>query len=74
MIQNLLASIHAHPTYWALGSYYLYSTAISSLPTPINQNGFYRWFFDFSHGMAGNLGRIIATRFPQTQPVEKPNA
>jgi hypothetical protein len=74
MIQNLLASMHAHPTWWTIGGYYLFSNFVSSLPTPLNKSSFYGFFFDFVHLTAGNLGRIIATRYPQTQPIEKPNA
>jgi len=62
----LFASIHAHGTIWALGSYFLFSNAISAMPTPANTSGgFYRWLFDFSHLLSGNITRIVATRFPQ---------
>jgi hypothetical protein len=60
----LLASIHAHTTTWALGAYFLFSNAISAMPSP-QGTGFYRWLFDFSHLMAGNISRIVATRYPQ---------
>jgi hypothetical protein len=62
----LIASFHAHPTAWTLGAYFLFSNAISAMPSPTGTNGsFYRWLFDFSHLMAGNVSRIIATRYPQ---------
>lgn len=65
----LFASIHSHPAAWTLGAYFLFSNAISSMPTPGNTSGgFYRWLFDFSHLMAGNISRIIATRYPQAAP------
>jgi len=65
-MNTILNSIHTHPTYWALGAYYLFSNAVSALPTPAQgNNGAYRWLFDFSHGLAGNISRIVATRYPQ---------
>jgi hypothetical protein len=68
-MNTIINSIHTHPTYWALGSYYLFSNIVSSLPTPQSTNSFYRWFFDFSHGLAGNISRIVATRYPQASQV-----
>ena len=65
----LLTSIHAHTTAWTLGAYFVFSNAISSMPTPGSATGgFYRWLFDFSHLMAGNISRVIATRYPQAVP------
>jgi len=64
-MNSIIASIHAHPTWWAMGSYYVFSNAVSTLPTPAGAGGFYRWFFDFFHGLAGNISRIVATRYPQ---------
>src|SRR5208337_51065 len=62
----ILASIHAHTTAWVLGSYFIFSNAISAMPSPANTSGgFYRWLFDFSHLLSGNITRIIATRYPQ---------
>lgn len=62
----LVASIHAHSTAWALGTYFTVSNAISAMPTPGNTSGgWYRWLFDFSHLISGNITRIIATRYPQ---------
>lgn len=71
MFASILASIHAHPVQWLEGAWLL-SNAIGTLPTPSSQTGFYRWFFDFSHLVAGNATRIFATRYPsffqQTPP------
>lgn len=70
MLDWIVTSIHAHPAGWTLGAYFLFSNAISAMPSPANTSGgFYRWLFDFSHLMAGNISRIIATRYPQTAPV-----
>lgn len=61
----LIASFHAHPTGWTLAAYFLFSNAISAMPSPQStSSGGYRWLFDFSHLMAGNITRIIATRYP----------
>jgi hypothetical protein len=70
-MNTIINSIHAHPTYWALGAYYTLSNAVGALPTPTAQGGFYRFFFDFSHALAGNISRIVATRYPQVQEPPK---
>lgn len=42
----------------ALGGWYVYSAAVSSLPLPDQHSSkFYRWFFAFSHTLAGFLKR-----------------
>lgn len=71
----LLASIHAHPTAWALGTFWVASNAVSAMPTPAaGSNSFYRWAFDFLHLLSANVTRIIATRYPQAvQPEAKQN-
>jgi hypothetical protein len=64
-MNSILASIHSHPSYWLLGAYYIFSNAVGALPTPAATGTFYRFFFDFSHAIAGNISRIVATRYPQ---------
>ena len=66
----LLASIHAHQVTWALGTFWTVSAAIGAMPTPQSQTGFYRWLFDFSHVLAANIARVVATRYPQAQLVQ----
>jgi hypothetical protein len=54
-----------HPTLAALVVYYVFSAAISALPTPsAASSAFYRWFFGFSHILAGNVMRVVTARFP----------
>lgn len=67
----LLASIHAHPTAWALGTFWVTSNAVSAMPSPTATSGnFYRWSFDFLHLLSANVMRIVATRYPQALPPE----
>lgn len=57
-------TVKAHPTAFTLGTYYVLSNAISAMPTPgPGSKGWYRWIFDFSHLLAGNVARIVATRY-----------
>ena len=42
---------------WA--TWYVFSAAVSSLPTPVETSGnLYRFFFTFLHTLAGSIGRI----------------
>lgn len=60
-----ISSFQSHTTAWTLGSYFVFSNAISAMPTPASSSGgFYRWLFDFGHLLSGNITRIIATRYP----------
>jgi len=61
----LLTSFAAHGTLWALGAFYMFSNAIAALPSPgSGSSTFYRWSFDFLHLIAGNIAKIVATRYP----------
>lgn len=59
---DLATSFHHHQVLYTLASYYVLSSAISTLPSP-KSDGFYRWFFDFSHLLAANVSRVVATRY-----------
>ena len=66
---SFIASVYAHPTVWAFGTFYIFSNSIAALPTPGSASStFYRWSFDFLHLVAGNIARIIATRYPGAVP------
>ena len=41
-----------------LVGYYLFATVVGALPTPANGNQFYKFFFNFMHGLAANALRI----------------
>jgi len=70
-MNSILNSLAAHPTVWALGTFYIFSNAIAALPTPGSASStFYHWSFDFLHLVAGNIARIIATRYPGAVPVD----
>lgn len=58
--------IKQHPTLASIAAFYLFSNAVQYLPTPAeNSNAFYRWFFGFSHGLAGNVRFAMQKAFPQ---------
>lgn len=40
----------------------LVNCAVTAMPSPQSDRGFYRWLFDFSHLFLLNITRIIATR------------
>jgi hypothetical protein len=66
----LLASMHAHPTYWTLGGYIVASNFISSLPMPDSTSSkFYGFFFKFMNGLGANLSRAYAGKIPGTSDV-----
>ncbi|MDR3723283.1 MAG: hypothetical protein P4K83_02185 [Terracidiphilus sp.] len=56
----------AHPVLMGIGAFYLFSNAVQALPdvTP-DSNKFYRWFYAFSHGVAGNVRYALRKAFPQ---------
>ena len=61
----MLNSIMSHPTLWALGAWWVFSAAISSLPMPTASNSpFYTWFFGFAHTLSGSIGRVMAMKYP----------
>lgn len=65
----------AHQTISILVGYYVMSAAIGSLPSPdAESHKFYRWFFQFSNTLAGNLSRALASKLPKDipPPQEKP--
>jgi Na+-translocating ferredoxin:NAD+ oxidoreductase RnfD subunit len=50
------------------GAYFIFSNAVSSMPSPDEKSGKgYIWAFGFLHGLAGNLGRVFARKFPQVE-------
>ncbi len=64
-MQQIWQTILQHPTLVVLMAYYVFSSAIGTLPTPnAASSAYYQWFFGFSHILAGNIMRIVATRFP----------
>ena len=67
----LLTSIQAHPTYWTLGAYILFSNAVSSMPMPDAASGkFYGFLFKFFNGVASNVARSMAAKIPSTEEVD----
>ena len=55
----------AHQTIVALVAYYIISAAIGALPAPAADSGnFYKWFFQFSNTLAGNLTRAFSSKLP----------
>jgi hypothetical protein len=66
----LLASIHAHPTYWVMGAYIVFSNAVSAMPMPDNTSSkFYGWAFKFANGLSSNISRAQAGKIPGTTDV-----
>lgn len=62
-------SIHAHPALWSLGTYYVTSSAIGSLPMPdTDSHKFYRWFFQFANTLGANVTRALASKLPPAPP------
>lgn len=49
-----------------LVAWWLFSNAASALPTPLDGERWYKFFFTLAHTIAGNGGRIMATVFPKT--------
>lgn len=55
-----------HQTISILVGYYILSAAVGSLPSPQpDSHMFYRWFFQFSNTLAGNLTRAFASKLPK---------
>lgn len=67
-MNNVMAYIGAHPTAFALGSFWVFSAAVSALPMPQdNSSPFYKWVFAFGHTLAGSVARVIAMKYPSYQ-------
>jgi len=65
--------VAAHQTMFALGSYYVLSAAIGSMPMPdTTSSKFYRWFFQFSNTISANIARAWASKLQPDQPPPKP--
>jgi len=63
---GLIQSIQAHPTMWALGAWYVFSAAVSSLPMPKpDAPDVYSWLFAFLHTLSGSIGRVMAMKYQQ---------
>jgi len=64
----------AHQTIAALVSYYVISAAIGALPAPAAASGNgYKWFFQFSNTLAGNLTRAFSNKLPGGSASDNPN-
>lgn len=64
----VISFIQAHPTSFALGSFWVFSAAVSSMPMPAdNSSPFYKWVFGFGHTLAGSIARVVAMKYPQYQ-------
>lgn len=65
-MHNVWNFLVLHQTISILVSYYITSAAIGSLPSPDkDSHKFYRWFFQFSNTLAGNLTRAFASKLPK---------
>lgn len=55
-----------HPALFGMGVFFLFSNAVGALAKPTEKsNGFYVWFFAFSHGLAGNVKYALSKALPQ---------
>lgn len=62
---TVMQFIQAHPAVTALAVYWLFSAAISSMPMPTDKSSpGYRWFFGFTHLLAGSVSRMVAMKYP----------
>lgn len=63
--------IMAHQTTAALVAYWLVSNFVSALPSPSNASGgFYKFFFAFSHSLAGSIPRVFPTLRAPNDPTQ----
>lgn len=61
----MLSLIHQHPLYALLGGYFLFSNLVGAMEAPNEKSGpFYRYFYRFSHGFAGNIRYALKAKFP----------
>ena len=52
-------------TLLVLGSFWVFSAAIGSMPAPdANSGKGYRWFYGFANTLAANVTRAFATKLP----------
>lgn len=59
-MNTAISFIEANKTVSALVAFWLASNFVSALPSPDQGSaGLYKWFFSFSHGLAGSLPRIF---------------
>lgn len=66
----LQASIQAHPTYWTMAVYIVFSNAVSAMPMPDSTSSkFYGWAFKFMNGLSSNISRANAGKIPGTTDV-----
>lgn len=70
---NSISEFLSNPLVWKLiVSYWVFSAAVGSLPTPTeNSREIYVFFFRFVHALAGNLNRAaVALKVPGAQDAE----
>ena len=71
----IVSWINKHPTTAALLAFWFFSNLVSAMPSPQSQVSFYRFVFNFCHGMAGSAGRIFpALRIPGPGASDAPAA
>ena len=57
--------LSAHSTLIVLALYWIFSAAVSAMPTPGEKSStFYNWSFAFLHTLAGSIGRVMSSKFP----------
>ena len=67
---NLIAYLQSHSLI-VLGAYYVFSAAISAMPSPNPDSGNgYKWLYQFGNTLAGNLSRAFATKLPIVPSLE----
>jgi hypothetical protein len=63
-MHTLIAFLSKHEVWTALISYWFFSAAVSSLPTPNGSGKFYKWFYTFTNKFAGNVFSAIGDKIP----------
>ena len=59
-----------HQFWAAVGAYWIFSAAVSSMPVPSSNNGAgYLWVFRFLHTLAGNVTTVFGSRIPGASTV-----
>lgn len=57
--------ITQHEFWAAVGMYWIFSAAVSSMPAPLpNGNPVYLWIYRFLHTVAGNVTTVFGSRIP----------
>lgn len=60
------ALIQAHPAFFAIVGYWMFSAIVGGMPDPSNTSGpGYRWLHNSLHIMAGNLSAAVSARYPE---------